>query len=104
MKLAAATLLDDVRVSLGFELTPQNLSWSERRGARHECKFHVRSIRSPLTDLQFLRRHAEVDLNATVDDTHRIRVHRKDRRERPDFAGLQIEARAVPWALHQTIF
>src|SRR5438309_9336737 len=57
-----------------------------------------------LADLQLFRRHAEVDLNAAVHDTHRIRVHRKNGGERPHLPRHQVEARAVARALHQAIF
>src|SRR6266851_5666788 len=57
----------------------------------------------PLPDLELLRRNSEIDFNATVDDTHRIRVHREDCGKRSHFASKQIESRAVARALHKAV-
>src|SRR5437867_9646885 len=54
-------------------------------------------------DLELVRGHADVDLYDTVDDAHRIRVHRKDRWQRAHFAGQEVESRPVARALDQAI-
>ena len=57
----------------------------------------------PLADLELFRRNSEIDFNATIDDAHRIRVHREDRGKRSHFASEQIEPSAVARALHQAV-
>src|SRR2546426_113210 len=52
-------------------------------------------------DLQLARRDREIDLDAAVDDAHRVGVHREHRGKRLDLAGPQVEACAVPGALDE---
>jgi hypothetical protein len=59
---------------------------------------------SALADLQLFRRHSEVDLNAPIDDPHRVGVHRKDRGKSPDFSGQEIETRTVTRTLDEAVF
>ena len=63
---------------------------------------HLRHMR-PLPDLELPDCDAEVDLNATVDDTHGVSVHREYGGESFDLARQKVEARAVARAFHQTI-
>src|SRR6266581_9721260 len=56
-----------------------------------------------LADLELFRRHPEVDLDLAVHHADRVGVHPEHRGKCLHLAGPQIEARAVPRALHQTV-
>src|SRR6266508_3914151 len=57
-----------------------------------------------LPDFELFGWHAEVHFDALADDAHRVRVDWEYGRERFDFAGQEVEARAVTRALHHTVF
>src|SRR5438132_362870 len=61
-------------------------------------------VRGPRSaDLEGLRRHAHVDLDDSVDDPHRIRVHRKDRGQSAHLASQEVESRSVARAFDQAV-
>ncbi len=45
------------------------------------------ALARPLADFELPGRDSKIDLNAAVDDAHRVRVHREDGGERLHFTG-----------------
>ena len=72
-----------------------------RRGS---CRGSGAVAAAPLTDLEFLGEHAKIDLDAVSHNSHRVRIHGKNGRQRLHLTAHQVETSTVSWTLHQAVF